>query len=144
MSYVCPNSNTRSLIDFLIKNYETFETEESFKCCVLWQLLADMVDGCERPSASTAAPEEGVHSRTTETAPAPPEATTPATEAINAATEFTAAPPEATTTATEATTAPPDAATSPAEAGSNSTELPRRRRDTQQVIQHLLDFSDPV
>ena len=87
---------TRSHIDFLIKNYETFATAETFKCCVLWQLLADIVDGCERPSASTVAPEEGVHSR----------------------------PPEATTAPPEVTPAPTDVATAPAEAGINSTERP--------------------
>jgi len=79
-------------------------------------MLADIVGGCERPSASTAVPEEGIRSRAT----------------------------EATNTATESTTTATDAAIALAEAGSNSTKPRRRQRDTVRVIKHLLDFMDPI
>jgi len=93
-------------------------------------LLADIADGCKRPSATTASPTKRVPSRPTEPATAPPEATT--------------APTDATTVATEDTMVPTETATAPAEDGSDSTEPPQRQKDTVQVIQHLLDFRDPI
>jgi hypothetical protein len=73
---------------------------------VLWQLLADVVNGCEQPSSTT--------------------------------------PPAGSTAQTETTTAKTYAATVPAVGGSSSTEQPRHRRDTVQVVKHLLDFRDLI
>ena len=123
MSYVCPISNTRSPIDFLSMNYEAFTTEESFKCCVLLQLLAGIVDGCKRYRTSTAAPGTGVPSR---------------------ATEATTTSPGVTTGSPGATSAPLEATTDPAEVDIFFAAPRLREEDTVQVIQHLLGFSDPI
>ena len=130
MSYVCPISNTRSPIDFLSMNYEAFTTEESFKCCVLLQLLAGIVDGCKRYRTSTAAPGTGVPSRATEATTASPGTTTTS--------------PGVTAGSPGATSAPLEATTDPAEVEIFFAAPRLREEDTVQVIQHLLGFSDPI